>query len=328
MFNNFINRHDITRLLLGIQHGYLPLIFSRLTKGRFDRVQDAWKPRQRKPSTWWMIPAVRSRCNKLISGDETVDFRQYFCRKYIHDRRDLLGLTLGCGEGQKVLHWARTGLFRRIEGFELSSIQLEKAHRMAREAQLDSCIEYISGDVNRLKLPDNRYDVIFIEHALHHFSPLKTLVANINQWLAPNGYFVFDEYVGPSRFQWTDSQLRLANAVRFLIPEPYKSHVIDGRTDRQIIRPSRLSMILKDPSEAVESADILPLTDHLLETVEIRGYRGAILHPLLEGIAQNFLSEEPEAADCLRFLFQIEDFLTETGRVKDDFAFGIFRKKK
>lgn len=234
---------------------------------------------------------------------------------------------MGCGEGQKVLHWARTGLFERIEAYDLSEERLQKARRMARENGLQHCIDYRAADVNQMDLPESHYDVVFIEHALHHFSPLLPLLERISRWLAPEGYFVFDEYVGPSRFQWTESQLRLANSVRLLIPERFRAHVIDGRTDKRVIRPSRLSMILKDPSEAVQSADILPLAARIFKVVEVRGYRGALLHLVLEGIAHHFVSEDPDALSCLHLLFQIEDFLTQTGQIQDDFAVGIYRKK-
>lgn len=327
MFNNLINRHDFTRLIWGIRYGYLPQILSRLTKGRFARIQDAWKPRQIRASTWWMIPAVQKRWNRLVSGEENVTFREYFCSVYLSGRRNLRGLTLGCGEGQKVLHWARTGLFQQIEAYDISPQRLEKARIMAQEAGLQNVIDYKAGDVNQLDLPENQYDVIFIEHALHHFSPLEPLLERINRWLAPDGCFIFDEYVGPSRFQWTENQLRLANAVRSLIPERFRSHIIDGRTDKRLIRPSRLSMILKDPSEAVQSADILPLARRIFKEIEIRGYGGAVLHLVLDGIAHHFVSEDPDALACLQFLFQIEDFLTQTGQVQDDFAVGIYRKQ-
>ncbi len=327
MFNNLINRHDFTRLIWGIRYGYLPLILSRLTKGHLERILDAWKPRETKPSTWWMIRLFQKRWNRFQSGDENTGFRDYFCSVYLSGRRNLRGLTLGCGEGQKVLHWARTGLFAQIEAYDLSPERLEKAQLMTRQSGLQNCIQYKFGDVNRLELPEGQYDVIFIEHALHHFSPLEPLLKKINDWLAADGYFVFDEYVGPSRFQWTDRQLHLANAVRALIPERFRSHVIDGRTDKKIIRPSRLSMILKDPSEAVQSAEILPLAARFFQEIEVRGYRGAVLHLVLEGIAHNFVTEAPDALSCLHFLFQIEDFLTQTGQVQNDFAVGIYRKK-
>ena len=274
-----------------------------------------------------MIPAVRRHWNYLISGDENKDFRTYFRQKYLPHKQGLQGLTLGCGEGQKVLEWAKTGLFDHIDGYELSEDRLKKARQMALEAGADRCIKYIAGDVNEIELPENHYHVVFIEHALHHFSPLAPLLSKLNKCLVPEGYFVFDEYVGPSRFQWTDQQLRLANCIRSILPDKYKPHIIDGRTNKKVIRPSRLSMILKDPSEAVESGNILPLTHQLFEVAEIRGYHGAILHLLLEGIAQNFMSEEKAVSDCLHLLFEIEDYLTRTREVGDDFAVVIARKK-
>ncbi len=177
----------------------------------------------------------------VLTGDENLTFRDYFCAAYLSGRRDLRGLTLGCGEGQKVLHWARIGLFKRIDAYDLSPERLEKARCMAQEAGLQHCI--------------------------------------------------------------------------------------DGRTDKRVIRPSRLSMILKDPSEAVQSADTLPLAGRIFKEVKVLGYRGALLHLVLEGISHHFVSEDPDVLSRLHFLFHIEDFLTQTGQIQDDFAACIYQKR-
>ena len=55
------------------------------------------------------------------------------------------------------------------------------------------------------------------------------------------------------------------------------------------MRPSRLSMRLDDPSEAVESSDLMPALHRRFAILEEHPY-GSILHLALHGIARNFLA--------------------------------------
>lgn len=326
MFGNFINRHDVVRLVWGIRHGYLPLVLSRLTKGRTERVKDAWKVRIRKRSTWWMIPEVRKHWNYLVTGDENVDYREYVVNKYFVNKSGLKGLCLGCGGGEKVLEWARLGIFERIDAYDISTGLIEKATKRCKESGYKDIINFRAADIYEVELAENSYDIVIMEHALHHFSPLEEILKRVKNCLGWDGYFVVDEFVGPSRFQWTDKQLRLANAVRSLLPDEYRRHIIDGSKRRRVIRPSRLSMILKDPSEAVESARIMPLLKEFFNVVEVKGYHGAILHLVFEGIAQNFMGDDEEMRKWFGMCVDIEDILTEMGEVDDDFVVAVCRK--
>jgi hypothetical protein len=88
-----------------------------------------------------------------------------------------------------------------------------------------------------------------------------------------------DEYVGPSRFQWTSGQMRAANALLGALPEGHRTQR-DGQIKRRVVRPSRLSMRLDDPSEAVESSGLMPaLRRHFADRKQssIHGQSPAIL---------------------------------------------------
>ncbi|GAH53084.1 unnamed protein product, partial [marine sediment metagenome] len=116
-------------------------------------------------------------------------------------------------------------------------------------------------------------------------------------------------------------------AVLSILPEKYKVPAVDGVIKKRAIRPSRLRMILGDPSEAVESSKIMSLLDQIFHIVEIRPYQGAILHPLFDGIASNFLSEDKQTQRYLRLCFEIEDLSAAAGEIQSDFALAVCRKK-
>ena len=328
LFNNYINYHDFTRLVWGIRHGYLRTIVTRLSKGRIGRVKDAWKDSNKKRgSTWWMIPEVSHRINELMTGDQNTDYYSYVSNKYLSKNKQLLGLSLGCGTGHREPKWAGLADFKRIDAYDISDNSIDTAKKQVEEKGLGNIINYYAGDIHKLDLPENEYDVVFIEHSLHHFSPLKNLLVNVNNWLKPDGVFVVNEFIGPTRFQWTKKQIDAANHVRSLLPEKYRAHIVDGAVNRKIYRPSRLSMIAKDPSEAIESAMIMPLLRDCLTVTEYKPCCGAILHLLFEGIAQNFMPMDEQAKRYFDMCLEIEDILTESGEIQSDYALVICTKK-
>ncbi|MCK4999201.1 MAG: class I SAM-dependent methyltransferase, partial [Anaerohalosphaera sp.] len=283
-----------------------------MTKGRIGRVKDAWKDSNKKRgSTWWMIPEIGQRINKCMTGEESTDYYTYVSEKYLSGKKQLVGLSLGCGTGHREPKWAGLGDFQRIDAYDISDNSIKTAKKQAEEKGMGNILNYYAADIHKLDLPANEYDVVFIEHSLHHFSPLKSVLENVNKWLKPDGVFIVNEFVGPTRFQWTKKQIDAANHARSLLPEKYRAHIVDGAVNRIIFRPSRMSMLAKDPSEAIESAMIMPLLKECLTVAEYKPCYGAMLHLLFEGIAQNFMPMDDEARRYFNMCLEIEDCLTE-----------------
>jgi hypothetical protein len=79
-------------------------------------------------------------------------------------------------------------------------------------------------------------------------------------------------------------------------------------------------MWLSDPSEAVESSDIVPSIHSLFEVLEQKGFGGAILHLLFSGIAHHFVTPDVETRRLHEFAFSIEDTLLRLKEIEHDFA--------
>jgi len=289
MLNNLINQHDFVLLLNGLRTGSIWHRLKRLFLGRNYAVQEAWRSAECPPTSFVDIPAVRQRINALISGDPDLDYITYASQAYLSPFQPLRGLSLGCGNGHKTMQWAEHCCYTQMDAYDLSESRIAYARSTAQAAEHQE-IHYQVADVYRVDWPETHYDVVFCEHSLHHFSPLDPLLMRIGRSLKPTGYLIVDEFVGPTRFQWSDRQLELINHTLGILPRRYKRRWQNGSIKEQVHRPSRLSMMIGDPSEAVESSRILPLLEQHFDVVERKNYGGTILAILLEDIALNFFS--------------------------------------
>ena len=326
MLNNFINRYDFFDVWRVGWKKACEKVGSRLAKTGAEIVAEKWSTSNSEPSHWWDIPEVAVRWNELISGDPTVDHCKFISDKYLSDRCLLNGLSLGCGDGTRELRWMETGKFAHLDAFDLSESQIQKAIEAALSHGYGNSMSFSVGDAFNIGAPDRHYDVVIVEHSLHHFSPMRDILLEISRMMKPNGFFIINEFVGPTRFQWSDRQLEATNGILSILPRKYKK-LTSGEIKTEEIRTSRLRMQLRDPSEAVESAMILPLIREIFEEIEVREYGGTVLQLLFDRIAQNFLGEDPETKRWLKICFGIEDSLLASNELSSDFVVAICRPK-
>lgn len=90
--------------------------------------------------------------------------------------------------------------------------------------------------------------------------------------------------------------------------------------------PTARSVEAVDPSEAVRSAEIVPLLQRDFHVIELKPLGGSILQFLLAGIAGNLDNEAGER--LLQLFFAIEDTLMETGQLQSDFAYIVARPRE
>jgi len=121
--------------------------------------------------------------------------------------------------------------------------------------------------------------------------------------------------------------LNIANSVRNILPCRYTKHIVDGSTNKRLIRPSRFSMLMKDPSESIESDKIVPVIHKEFNVVDFKPYYGGITHLLFDGIAHNFLNDDPVTKQWITFCLDLEEQLSEQGEIDSDFIVAVCEKK-
>jgi len=282
---------------------------------------------ERPPTNWWDLPEVVARWNMLVSGDPGTDHVRYLAQRHLAGRRALRGVSLGCGTGVRERRWAREGVFSRLDGYDLSPARVAHASKEAAASGLAEVLRFHDGDARTLELEPEICDVVLCEGSLHHISPLTAMLARITRWLRPGGFLLVDDFIGPTRMQWTARQLEVINGLLQFLPGRLRARYGGGSLKDALVRPSRLSMWLSDPSEAVESGRILPLLHEFFNVVEVRPYGGSVLHMLLSEIAHNFRTDDPEAQRALRLCFEAEDLLLASGELASDFAVVVCRRR-
>jgi SAM-dependent methyltransferase len=325
MLNNWFNMHDLERLWEKISRGEWRQFLKKLFANSQGRTREAWKAVHNPLINAWDIPAVRSRWNVLVSGAADVDYVAYICSKYLDKKNNLLALSPGCGGGSNELRWAETGLFSRIDACDLSAQRIASAAEKARQKGCAAIVCFQVADMQNISGHD-LYDIIMVEGALHHFYPMRSTLLKIKDLLKPGGLLIVNEFVGPSRFQWTPRQLQAANAMLALIPEAYKRRWPDNKIKSRISTPGRLRMHLADPSEAAESELILPLCREMFIPLEELKKGGTLINLVFFEIAHHFLQADKIAAKILQTCFVFEDILMQSGEISSDLVLAIFQK--
>jgi SAM-dependent methyltransferase len=286
MFGNLVNLHDVVAFAEKI-HGVRTLA-GRLALSSRVRTQAAWRHTKAPASNWWDIPDVRSRWNEKITGSTERSPCDHVLERYFSGRSGLTMLSLGCGTGEKELEWAVRRAVEHIRAVDLSPERISSARAQAATQGLSAKIDFSVSDA-RKPVPGT-FDLILLDGALHHLAPVRRLLAYVRDAIRPGGVLVVNDFVGPSRFQWTDAQLEEVRRFLAVIPENYR-----------------------------------PALRERFDLLEVKDLGGTILHLLFKDIAHHYTSPDAEARRILAETFRAEDEALRTGRLPSDFVFVVAR---
>jgi SAM-dependent methyltransferase len=323
LFRNLVNLHDVVGFAEKIRgprsvvHRLAPL--SRV------RIRAAWRHTDAPASGWWDIPEVRRRWNAMVTDSPDRTAVEYVLERYFIGRRDLRMLSLGCGTGEKELEWLESGRIRRMDGVDLSPERIAFASSRAVERGFSDKAFFRVADARRFAPQRGSVDLVLLDGALHHLAPVRPVLESVAQALAPGGLLVLIDFVGPSRFQWTDAQLEAVEGLLAKIPVENRRRWQDGRPKSRAYRPGRLSMWISDPSEAAQSSEILPALRERFDLLEVKDLGGTILHLLFKDIAHHYITPDAAAQRILTSAFEAEDRALRSGQLPSDFVFAVAR---
>lgn len=324
MLNNAVNRDDAVALVSLARRSDLRRRVMRRLGSTESRTRAAWDGREQKIVAPFEVPLLRERITAAIpAADGAHDEYERLAGWALGGRGDLRGLSVGCGYGSKERRWAATGRFVSLDAYDLSPDRIAHATRAAREHGLQDVLHFAVANSRDYQPARAPYDIVIVDSSLHHMDGLSEFIPRIRGWLADDGVFVLNEFVGPRRWQWSDEQLRVANGMLASLPDRYRMR-FDGRPKIRVGRPSRLRMWIEDPSEAVESDLIVPLLDRHLRRVRRIDLPGTAVGLVLMGIAHHFAGSDPAARAHLERLLDEEAGLLGSGQLASDYVLATY----
>ncbi|HVR44358.1 MAG TPA: class I SAM-dependent methyltransferase [Thermoanaerobaculia bacterium] len=241
--------------------------------------------------SWMETPIVRDYINESISPGDPSWPLDWFQRAFPGLRFDR-ALSIGCGSGALERDLIRRGLCDRVDAFDGSIASLALARQLAAAEGQSERIRYFAADFNSPVFPRSRYDAVFFHQSLHHVGKIERLLHAILRTLRPEGILYLDEYVGPSRTDWSDRRIRPQRAAY-------------SRLAKEVRRSEKLPLPIQpdDPSEALRSGEIVEQLAIGFRNVEKRGYGGnllSVLYPAIdwgkggESLLRSLIEEEKE----------------------------------
>jgi SAM-dependent methyltransferase len=265
--------------------------------------------------------------NYLVNGNP--DLHYHFIDKYI--KRPGRVLSLGCGNG----HLERVLIsfhlpYIEIQGIDINPDLMKYANKEAFKLGYRD-IKYITADLNHLSLPKKKYDLVIFFHSLHHVENLEALLQNVGNTLTDDGLVLVVEFVGPTRFQWTDEQIQIAQELLDIIPPELKIDLYNPtlrRIKTKILRPTIDDVIKGDPSEAIRSGELIELLNKEFDILEQKPLGGTLLSLLFDGIAGNFDEQNPFICAFIRSLQKTEELLILKKTIPSDYVFMVLQRKR
>ncbi len=234
-------------------------------------------------------------------------------------------MSLGSGACSHELDLAQYAIFDEIVCIDLSENRLSDAKEKAEKRNLKN-IKFVCADFNTYPIPKDYYDIVFFHASLHHIDNVDDFLSKIvKNSLKKEGFLVIDEYVGATRLQFPKNQIKVINKALELIPKEYRKRNKSNILKSNYYGSGYLRMIIADPSECIDSENIMPaIHQHFYPIVE-KPYGGNILMSALKDISHHFVPIDDHKKQILENLFDLEDEFLKNN--DSDLVFGIYQKK-
>jgi SAM-dependent methyltransferase len=239
-------------------------------------------------------------------------------------RPAMRSLDLGCGAGGRSMAVHAAGGTEFIEGMDVSEERIAEGERRRESLGIPGSL--VVDDINKAVLPRNRYDLIFSAHSFHHFLELEHVMAQVHDALTPDGVFLLEEFVGPTQFQWTDSQIELTRILLGTLPLDLRMFRW-GKVKTVEGRPAVAEVVAASPFESIRSSEIVPLFKKHFDIIATLNLGGTIQHLLYNGIIHNFAPGRSGAAEYIEAFYRLEDAMIDAGMLPSDFMLLIGRRR-
>jgi SAM-dependent methyltransferase len=276
--------------------------------------------RHLEPFAHWESPQpIAEALNMLVSGISWMGSPHWFMTNYGPFRQVA---DLGCGDGVLTYFLMQIDPDLKVDAYDLSETSLERSRALV--ATVDGGAQrcrLLRIDLNTEALPLDYYDAVLATGSMHHIANLDFCLRNIRRSLKPGGLLWLNDYVGPNHFQWSDTQMRMADELLALVPSQWRLRDRVTRFDAGTMRDM-------DPSEAVASQHIPAALQAHFEIVQSWARGGTLLAPIFgSGCLDSAMVANAEGAKVLAAMFKAEHDLMRAGALPCDNYLYIARAR-
>ncbi len=279
---------------------------------------------------WWESSLIIKHINKLVSGEECLGFSQGLLNKIKESYGKYLpfekGISVGCGTGAKEMNLIRQNIVSSFELFEFSEERISSGVEAAKKSGIEDRVCFKNGNAFEEVKEAGMYDFVYWNNSLHHMPDVSEAVKWSKKILRKNGLFVMDDFVGPSRFQWSDEALDIASKVRAVFKDSkYLTNPKDSINflSTAIKRPNKEALIERDPSEAEDSERIPEEVKKHFPDAEIIKTGGTIYNLTLADMINNFDEKKQEDKLLLDLLMIIDELCIDKCETHYAVALGV-----
>ena len=238
-------------------------------------------------------------------------------------------MSLGSGSGHIEESLIKDFLWpiKSLTGLEYDSALRESA--TSRFRVIETCdANFQFFDFNNCPAPKEKYDIIFVCHAIHHADDIENLLKFINESLKDDGIFIGIDFFGPTRFQIEYDVLPIIQELFDILPDHLRRDLRtpDMPVRNSFRRPTVKEVVDADQSESVRSSDLRTLLLSNFPLHDIKPMGGTLLRWMFQYIAGNFDNANPDHVAIAKFLQYIEREMIASRRIKSDDLFFCLGK--
>jgi len=233
-------------------------------------------------------------------------------------------ISLGSGAGGVELVIAREVPRAGILCLDLNPDLLEIARKAARREGLNLQVQ--QADLNLVELPEKAFDLVFCHASLHHVLELEHLVEQIRRTLRPGGELVIVEIVTRNGYRMWPETRRVAQAIWHTLPERYRvNHTAypEPRVDQRLWEWDTRATGM----ECLRSEEIVPLLDGAFEPVYSVPHFALCRRFFDTMYGPNYDLERPLDRAIVDWIWELDRYYLESGRLRGETLFGVWRKR-
>jgi SAM-dependent methyltransferase len=167
----------------------------------------------------YLIQSAFGEAAALSHGNNRWWAEDLLVERYLLGRNVRTVASICCGFGAVEQHIVPAlGTVRDCVALDLAPGAVNEARRRAQANGLGDVITYEVANLNEYAWPEQAFDLVIANGALHHLAQLDRVVSGLRTALKPNGLLYANEHVGARYQDFAPRQFELINAAAWLVP--------------------------------------------------------------------------------------------------------------